>query len=60
MSSNVGIGSFFTGVPGDQDSNLEVVFIFTVVGEESNDVVKYMQHTNPLKAQIERLGQFSK
>jgi hypothetical protein len=37
--------SFFTG---DQDGNLEVVFIFTEVGasEESNDVVvKYMQHT---------------
>ena len=37
--------SFFTGVPGDQDSNLEVIFIIMVVGEESDDVVKYMQHT---------------
>ena len=34
--------SFFTG---DQDGNLKVVFIFTVVGEELNDIVKYMQHT---------------
>ena len=29
----------------DQDGNLDVVFIFTVVSEESNGVVKYMQHT---------------